>query len=125
VKNDASGSTGLRIKQVRLQAGLNQVEFAERLGLGGPTVVSKYEKDQREPEIAVLKNIAKMGRRSLDWLLTGKAAPAQKNVDKKLGKLTAQLERIYEEGDSKKISGIQVLLDMADPQKSPKKRSKK
>jgi transcriptional regulator with XRE-family HTH domain len=117
VNNSNLGNIGARVKRIRVEKGLNQATFAQKVGLSGPTVVSKYEKGQREPDIESLILISKLGNKSLDWLLTGKAASVQKDVDKKLGKLTAQLERIYHEGDSKMISGVQVVLDMADPGK--------
>lgn len=115
-------NTGDRIKSIRIKMGLNQTDFAAKLRLGGPAIVSKYERGQREPEIATLTKISKLGNKSLDWLLTGKAASVQKDVDKKLGKLTAQLERIYHEGDSKTISGVQIVLDLADPRKTKRKK---
>ena len=62
---------GIRIREIRERLGLNQTEVAEKLGLGGPAAVSKYEKNQREPEIDILIKISKLGNRSLDWLLTG------------------------------------------------------
>jgi len=63
---------GDRIREIRERLGLNQSETAMRLGLGGPAAVSKYEKNQREPEIAVLIKLSVLGNVSLDWLLTGK-----------------------------------------------------
>jgi transcriptional regulator with XRE-family HTH domain len=122
VNNAILGNIGARVKRVRMGKGLNQATFAKKVGLSGPTVVSKYEKGQREPDIKSLIQIAKLGNKSLDWLLTGKTTSTQKDVDKKLGKLTAQLERIYHEGDSKTISGVQVVLDLADPGKTKRKK---
>ena len=95
--------------------GLNQVAFAKKLSLGGPTVISKYEKGQREPEIAILVKIANLGNKSLDWLLTGKSSVKQKPVKKKLGEIIAQVDRIYREGNTKKLSAVKYVLDMADP----------
>ncbi|MDA8079469.1 MAG: helix-turn-helix domain-containing protein [Nitrospiraceae bacterium] len=65
------GTLGERIKHLRDSLGMNQSEFATRLGLGGPTAVSKYEKNQREPEVSILGKIAALSKCSLDWLLTG------------------------------------------------------
>ncbi len=62
---------GNQIKSLREKMGLSQSDFAAKLGLGGPTVISKYEKNQREPEIALLIKLANLGNVSLDWLLTG------------------------------------------------------
>jgi DNA-binding XRE family transcriptional regulator len=119
------GNIGARVKRVRMEKGLNQATFAKKVGLSGPTVVSKYEKGQREPDIKSLVQIAKLGNKSLDWLLTGKSTSTQVDVAKKLGGLIAQIERIYQEGDAKKISGVQVLLSLADPQPPASKKGKK
>lgn len=62
---------GKRIKHVRDKLGWNQSRFAEELSLKSPMGVSKYEMDQREPDISKLIKIAAMGNVSLDWLLTG------------------------------------------------------
>ena len=106
---------GLRIKGVRMGMGLNQGAFAKVLNLGGPASISKYEKGQREPEIAVLIKIAKLANKNLDWLITGKSTSKQKPVEKKLGEIIAQVDRIYREGNTKKLSAIKYVLDMADP----------
>ena len=122
VKNGESGNTGSRIKKVRMQIGLNQAAFAKKLSLSGPTVISKYERDQREPEIAILVKIAKLANKSLDWLLTGKSSVKQKAVEKKLGEIIAQVDRIYREGNAKKLSAVKYFLDMADPDPAKKKK---
>ena len=102
---------------------LSQTAFAKKLSLSGPAAVSKYEKNQREPEIATLIRIAKLGNKSLDWLLTGKSLTNQNRKNKKLEKLISKIECLYQEGDSKKLSAIQVLLDLAAPPKAiPKKK---
>lgn len=112
---------GSRIRAVREGLNLNQAEFAEKLGLSGPSAVSKYEKAQNEPNIAMLTKISKLGNKSLDWLLTGKEPPGaappevapyppevQRYVDKlaailtgpdqKLaGKLEERIDIMYEE----------------------------
>jgi len=123
VKNGESYNTGSRIKGVRMEMGLNQAAFAKKLNLTGPTIISKYERDQRKPEIATLVKIASLANKSLDWLLTGKSSFKQKPVEKKLGEIIAQVDRIYREGNAKKLSAVKYFLDMADPQKAiPKKK---
>ena len=114
---------GGRVKKIRSKIRLSQTAFAKKLSLGGPATVSKYEKNQREPDIATLVKIAKLGNKSLDWLLTGKSSFKQKPVEKKLGEIIAQVDRIYREGNAKKLSAVKYFLDMADPQKAiPKKK---
>lgn len=62
---------GKRIKFIREQLRLNQSELAKYLGLESPMAISKYESDQREPDIDKLVKLGKLGDLSLDWLLSG------------------------------------------------------
>ncbi len=124
MKNDDLGICGSRIKQIRNLLRLNQADFAKKLKLSGPTVVSKYEKDQRNPEIATLVKIAQLGNKSLDWLLTGNSSNKKAGGSKKLDMLITQLESIYHEGDPKKLSAIQTLIDLVSPEKLLRKRKK-
>ena len=101
---------------------LSQTAFAKKLSLSGPAAVSKYEKNQREPEIATLIKIANLANKSLDWLLTGKSSVKQKPVEKKLGEIIAQVDRIYREGNARKLSAVKYFLDMADPDPAKQKK---
>lgn len=120
----ALDNLGGRVKKIRSEMRLSQTAFAKKLGISGPAAVSKYEKNQREPGIETLVRIANLGNKSLDWLLTGKSPKNQTGKSKKLEKLISQIERVYQEGDSKKLSAIQVLLDLAAPPKPSRKRNK-
>lgn len=62
---------GKRIRSLREKKGLNQSELAHELGLESPMAVSKYEKDQREPDVAKLIKVSDLFGVSMDWLLTG------------------------------------------------------
>lgn len=48
---------GNAVKQLRLQKGLNQTEFAEKCGLS-QSYLSSIEKNRKEPTLTILKNIA-------------------------------------------------------------------
>ena len=126
-KIDNMDNLGGRIKKIREQLALNQAQFAEQLGLGGPAAVSKYEKNQREPEIAVLVKIARMGNEPLDWLLTGKY-PIKKTTDvvsdnvkadykgeaghdTRLMALIEKLTVVYTEGTDIQRAALRGLLD--------------
>lgn len=62
---------GSRIRSVRKRLKINQTVFARKLGLRGAGAISKYEKNQREPDIAMLNKISEMGNVSLNWLVKG------------------------------------------------------
>jgi len=62
---------GQRIKQIRKGMKLNQDDFAKEIGLESAVAVSNYEKDQRTPDVNKLIIISRLGKISLDELLTG------------------------------------------------------
>ena len=71
---------GERICFVRKKLGLTQAEFAVRIGFTRALTVSRYETNQREPEVSILVEIAKLGGVSLDWLLTGEDSPSVRDI---------------------------------------------
>ncbi len=72
---------GEKIRRIRKSLKLNQLEFAEKLGFKSATAISKFEDNSREPEKNKLIEIAKMGRITLDELLTDVDSPATYNKD--------------------------------------------
>ena len=63
-------SMGLRIKQIRVQAGMRQWELARLLGTT-QSAVHKYEHGV-VPEPRRLLELARVGNTSVEWLLTGR-----------------------------------------------------
>ncbi|MCK4620683.1 MAG: helix-turn-helix transcriptional regulator [Desulfuromonadales bacterium] len=61
---------GERIREVRKGLGLNQGSFGELIGVKGGTV-SKYENGESDAGAEAFSVIAKLGNKSLDWLITG------------------------------------------------------
>ena len=59
---------GERLKELREERGLTQRQLAERLGINSVTYLH-YEKDQREPPLALLTDFAKFYGVSVDYLL--------------------------------------------------------
>lgn len=57
-----------RLKELRTEKGLTQVQLAELLNLN-PITYLRYEKGQREPSLSVLADIAKYFGVSIDYLL--------------------------------------------------------
>lgn len=67
-------SLGKRIKRIRETVGINQNELAAALKRDkdiSQATVSSWENDTRKPDYEILVDIAKIGRVTLDWLLTG------------------------------------------------------
>lgn len=59
---------GIRLKELREECNLTQKQVSEFLGLHSVTYLH-YEKDQREPPLSVLANMAKFFDVSTDYLL--------------------------------------------------------
>lgn len=88
-------SLGQRIKWARENLGMNQKVFAEVLGLKSATAISRYEKNQREPEATSIVKIAKLVSKTTDWLLTGeeRGMPRPSEHQALIDKFVAVLER--------------------------------
>lgn len=59
---------GSRLKELREERGFTQRQLADKLGINSVTYLH-YEKDQREPPLALLADIAKYYGVSVDYLL--------------------------------------------------------
>lgn len=124
MKNEILEGLGNRIKRIRKKLRISQADFAKMLGVSGASAVSKYELEQREPDISTLVKISQLGNRSLNWLLVNRPPPKEKKVDKKLGKIISQTERIFREGNPKKLSALRYILNSMDPDASRDRKDK-
>ena len=59
---------GQRLKELREEKGYTQKQLAEKLGINSVTYLH-YEKEQREPPLPLLADIAKFYGVSVDYLL--------------------------------------------------------
>lgn len=59
---------GQRLKELRKEAGLTQKELANALGINSVTYLH-YEKEQHEPPLALLADMAQYFGVSVDYLL--------------------------------------------------------
>lgn len=69
----------IRIKQIRKEAKLTQIEFGEKIGVKGNTITN-YENGLRTPTDAVLKSICREFKVNETWLRTGEGEPYQKRT---------------------------------------------
>jgi len=77
---------GERIRCVREEAlGLNQSDFADKLGFSRVATISDYETDKRSPDIAALRKIASLGGVTLEWMLTGSGKMSVYDAEAQLG----------------------------------------
>ncbi len=107
-----------RIKQIRKEKGLTQVEFGEKIGVKGNTVTN-YETGLRKPTDAVILSICREFNVNEEWLRTGEGhmfiipeddtAALVSNLleepDDEFHQLVLELVRTYEQlsPDSRKV----------------------
>lgn len=119
---------GNRICMLRKSKGLSQRKLMDILNFDN---LSKYEKDQRQPNYKILKEIADFFNVSTDWLLTGEDLNQQNSSDEEskvehiLGKLSdeeihfIELLRQVDEKERNKIEGM-LDLKIAEAQTTKK-----
>jgi len=123
---------GERLREIRGKE--SQENFSHKFNLF-QTDISRLERGEvTNPSIELLLKICINNdpKIPLMWLLIGEGEKYEggsddrkvskeqddqypDNTDSKLNKLSIQLQRIYEEGDFRKIASIQSILDLADP----------
>lgn len=90
-----------RIKQIRKEAGLTQVEFGEKLGVKGNTVTG-YETGLRNPTDAVILSICREFGVNEEWLRTGTGEMfIPETKDEQISKMLADVLKC-EDSDFKK-----------------------
>lgn len=71
---------GHAIKNARVSAGMTQDELSKAIGVSRSSV-AMYEKDQREPQMFVLKRLSEALSIPLD-VLVGSVSPSERRRDK-------------------------------------------
>ncbi len=71
-----------RIKELRLEKGLRQIDLAEQLGVLQSTI-SYWENGRVEPDIESLMKIANIFGTTVDCVIGGAISPPQKNTNRK------------------------------------------
>lgn len=71
---------GARIAALRKAAGMNQSQLAKALKIS-PSAVGMYEQGRRQPSAEILADIAALFNVTIDFLVTGKPANPQEQLD--------------------------------------------
>jgi len=66
---------GKRLKQLRKWLRINQLEMAEAIGLETAVAISKYESDDRTPDMSKLLMIEQKFQVHIEWLIKGESKP--------------------------------------------------
>ena len=102
-----------RIKQIRKEKNLTQVEFGERIGVKGNTVTN-YETGLRNPTDAVILSICREFNVNEDWLRNGTG----KMYKERDGSFTELLSELEESDDDFIKSLITVYMGLDEDSKS-------
>jgi len=88
---------GQRLRMVRNQLGLKQVELAKKLGFNSHVPISRFERGEAVPGLETLVRLAMLAKINLHWLLTGGLSPTdlelQTVYDKAITKLAKYIAR--------------------------------
>ena len=85
-----------RIKQIRKDKKLTQVEFGEKIGVKGNTITN-YETGLRNPTDAVILSICREFHVNEEWLRTGSGEPYKDSTRDE--QIAAAIASIQSEGD--------------------------
>lgn len=66
--NVLKSKIGARIKDLRLEIGLTQEEFAKAIGVSGKTIIANYESGYSTPNDKVRRKICAVCKCSMDYL---------------------------------------------------------
>lgn len=92
---DAGVNIGRRIASARIELGLSQEEFAERIGVNMYTLRA-WEQGRHAPKYDALMKIAEKTSKPLEWLIVG-SADKPELVDADMAGLLAQSRRIQQQ----------------------------
>lgn len=101
---------GNRLKELRLERGLQQEDIAKILNIHRATI-SRYENNQREPDVNTIINLAQYFEVSSDWLL---GITNIKVSIEKLNNHAINLQKIYEIYCQLSKENQELLITFAD-----------
>ncbi|WEV57833.1 helix-turn-helix domain-containing protein [Ligilactobacillus acidipiscis] len=113
---------GQRIKDIRLQCGDTQEEFAKRIGngKGSKATINNYEKGRNKPSASRLKKIADLGDTTVNELLHGRDDLTTNNNsfgEKRVGRIDSFRDLIYMVKESREMTDV-LLSNLLDIEKN-------
>lgn len=113
-----------RFKKIREKQGLNQKEFAEKLGTTQGNI-SKYEKGELDIKTDIQRKLAENFQVNIHWLVTGQGEPEFKDGKQTInGNKNIQIENMQNSSISQFQSNDKAIHKeiLQDLQKLPKQR---
>lgn len=100
-----------RIKKIRKDSKLTQVEFGEKIGVKGNTITN-YETGLRTPTDAVILSICREFSVDQNWLKTGIGEPyIKKSKNQQIGDLIGEVLKSDEDSFKRRLVSALAKLD--------------
>lgn len=105
-----------RIAILRREAGMNQLDLAETLGLS-QQAISKYENGKAEPDSATLKKLSSLFNVSVDYIIGNSDKRDHSDLTKKDEKdISRTLDTLMEQIDNNENTPLNYNGDDVDPE---------
>lgn len=100
-----------RIKKIRKESGLTQVDFGERIGVKGNTITN-YENGLRTPTDAVILSICREFDVNEEWLRNGTGEMlVQKSKDEQISEMLGEIQKSGEDTFKHRLVSALANLD--------------
>lgn len=100
-----------RIKKIRKESGLTQVDFGERIGVKGNTITN-YENGLRTPTDAVILSICREFDVNEEWLRNGTGEMlVQKSKDEQISEMLGEIQKSGEDTFKYRLVSALANLD--------------
>lgn len=100
-----------RIKKIRKESGLTQVDFGERIGVKGNTITN-YENGLRTPTDAVILSICREFDVNEEWLRNGTGEMlVQKSKDEQISEMLGEIQKSGEDTFNHRLVSALANLD--------------
>lgn len=100
-----------RIKKIRKESGLTQVDFGERIGVKGNTITN-YENGLRTPTDAVILSICREFDVNEEWLRNGTGEMlVQKSKDEQISEMLGEIQKSGEDAFKHRLVSALANLD--------------
>ena len=97
-------TTGQKIKQYRLKAGLSQKDLGEKLNVS-QQMIAQYESDKRAPKLETLEKISDALHNGIGNLL---------DIDTLSTSISEELYSLYRSENKIRLSALQLLIGMLE-----------
>lgn len=100
-----SKEIGNRLKKLRNEKGMTQLELCLKCNIASPSTISDYENDRKDVPLEIIFEYANIFQVSVEYICVGHESDTKMDIEKAINNLTATSEHF-----SKSISEINYLI---------------